>query len=97
MQEHEEPVNQSLGALPRGAIENKYTWAVGITSITYHADGKAIEHTATDPEDGPGVKQKYRTYPRDYTEVVKQGDPISANVDQLKYRLDKEVIPAARK
>merc|ERR1712149_131555 len=28
LQEHAEAVNQSLGALPRGAIENKYVWAV---------------------------------------------------------------------
>merc|ERR1711934_397509 len=29
LMEHAESVNQSLGALPRGAIENKYVWTVG--------------------------------------------------------------------
>merc|ERR1711934_671053 len=29
LMEHAEAVNQSLGALPRGAIENKYVWTVG--------------------------------------------------------------------
>merc|ERR1712146_727298 len=67
-------------------IENKYVWAVG---TTYDAAGLAQEHTVTDPKDG-SVKQKYYTYPRDYKEVVKAGDPISVNVDQLEYRLDKE-------
>lgn len=93
LQEHAESVNQSLGALPRGAIENKYVWAVG---TTYDAAGAAQEHTVTDPKDG-SVKQKYYTYPRDYKEVVKAGDPHSVNVDQLEYRLDKEIIPAGCK
>merc|ERR1712146_64796 len=74
-------------------IENKYVWAVG---TTYDAAGLAQEHTVTDPKDG-SVKQKYYTYPRDYKEVVKAGDPISVNVDQLEYRLDKEIIPAGCK
>merc|ERR1712199_149152 len=54
------------------------------------------EHAESDPKDG-SVKQKYYTYPRDYKEVVKAGDPLSVNVDQLEYRLDKEIIPAGCK
>merc|ERR1712199_134723 len=73
LQEHAESVNQSLGALPRGAIENKYVWAVG---TTYDAAGAAQEHTVIDPKDG-SVKQKYYTSPRDYKQVVKAGDPLS--------------------
>merc|ERR1712178_482833 len=42
LEEHAESVNQSLGALPRGAIENKYVWAVG---TKYDNTGKAKELT----------------------------------------------------
>merc|ERR1712080_218489 len=38
LQEHAESVNQSLGALPRSAIENKYVWTVG---TEYDATGGA--------------------------------------------------------
>jgi len=95
LQEHAESVNQSLGALPLGAIENKYVWAVG---TDYSAAGVAQEVTVNDPQDGT-VKQKYYTYPRDYRLVKLQDktDPISTNVDQLEYRLDKEIIPAGCK
>jgi len=49
----------------------------------------------TDPKDG-NVNQNYYTYPRDYKKVTNK-DPASVNVDQLEYRLDKEIIPAGCK
>merc|ERR1712187_1063772 len=51
LQEHAESVNQSLGALPRGAIENKYVWTVG---TEYDNTGKAKELTISTT---PSVKQ----------------------------------------
>merc|ERR1739847_183807 len=36
-------------------------------------------------------------YPRDWLAVIKADEPISTDVDQLEYRLDKEVIPAGCK
>lgn len=92
LQEHAESVNQSLGALPRSAIENKYVWAVG---TEYKTDGAAEEFTIS----GTGataVKQKWMTYPKDWKKV-KGADPLSVAVDQLEYRLDEEVIPAGCK
>merc|ERR1712151_719391 len=80
LQEHAESVNQPLGALPRGAIENKYVWTVG---TTYGADGKAVEVTWPD-----ATKAKWQTYPKDATK------PDSTPVDQLEYRLDTKVIHA---
>merc|ERR1711981_692977 len=87
LQEHAESVNQSLGALPRGAIENKYVWTVG---TEYSTVGVPTEHTlAAGP---PAVKQKWMTYPKDW-KAVKSTKPISVSVDQLEYRLDEKVIP----
>jgi len=89
LKEHAESVNQSLGALPRGAIENKYVWTVG---TQYDANGAAKTVTVKDPVDGD-VTQKYYTYPRDY-EKVNAGEKVaSTDVDQLEYRLDKKIIP----
>jgi len=76
-QEHAESVNQSLGALPRGAIENKYVWTVG----TDYVDGVAQDHTVG------ADTVKWRTYPKDFT------SPESVSVDQLEYRLDDKIIP----
>merc|ERR1712224_879048 len=39
--------------------------------------------------------QKYYTYPRDWLKVIGGDEPISTDVDQLEYRLDKQIIPAA--
>jgi len=84
LEEHAESVNQSLGALPRGVIENKYVWTVG--TETNAADGKAKELiTAT--------KQKWMVYPQDW-KTVKSKDPTSVAVDQLEYRLDDKVVHA---
>merc|ERR550537_265555 len=80
-QEHAESVNQSLGMLPRGAIENKYVWTVG----TEYTDGAAKEFTLADSS-----KQKWRTYPKDFTGA-------SVSVDQLEYRLDEQIIHAGCK
>merc|ERR1711937_900700 len=77
LQEHAESVNQSLGALPRGAIENKYVWAVG----TDYVDGVAQDHTVG------ADTVKWRTYPKDFA------SPESVSVDQLEYRLDDKIIP----
>merc|ERR1711881_509075 len=74
LQEHAESVNQSLGALPRKAIENKYVWTVG---TKYDAAGTAQDVTLLD-----GSKQKWQTYPKD------NASPHSVSVDQLEYRLD---------
>jgi len=90
LQEHAESVNQSLGALPRTAIENKYVWTVG---TEYDDKGKAKEHTIST---SPSVKQKYMTYPKDW-KAVKSADPASVSVDQLEYRLDTSVIDAGCK
>merc|ERR1711881_554579 len=88
LQEHAESVNQSLGALPRGAIENKYVWAVG---TGYDAAGKA-KQAGTLTRGTPPVAQKWMTYPKDW-KAVKASDPESTPVDQLEYRLDEEIIP----
>jgi len=77
LEEHAESVNQSLGALPRGAIENKYVWTVG----TDYVDGLAQDHTVG------ADTVKWRTYPKDFT------SPESVSVDQLEYRLDDKIIP----
>jgi hypothetical protein len=79
LEEHAESVNQSIGKLPRGAIENKYVWTVG---TEYAADGKAKEFTLLDGS----TKQKWRTYPKDFASGA------SVSVDQLEYRLDEQVI-----
>jgi hypothetical protein len=88
LMEHAESVNQSLGALPRGAIENKYVWTVG---TEYDATGKAVK--MGDLKDGAGADQKWMTYPKDWIAVKKTGKP-STPVDQLEYRLDTKIIPA---
>merc|ERR1712187_977581 len=92
LQEHAESVNQSLGALPRGAIENKYVWTVG---TKYDNTGKAKELTISTT---PSVKQKYYTYPKDW-KAVETGnpDPESVPVDQLEYRLDTSIIDAGQR
>jgi hypothetical protein len=87
LEEHAESVNQSLGALPRGAIENKYVWAVG---TKYDNTGKAKELTISTT---PSVKQKYYTYPKDW-QAVETKTPHSVPVDQLEYRLDTSIIDA---
>merc|ERR1711981_1525711 len=89
LQEHAESVNQSLGALSRGAIENKYVWAVG---TDYDAAGKAVKQGTLKLADGKTDK-KWMTYPKDWKNV-KTKDPISVDVAQLEYRLDEQVIPA---
>merc|ERR1712054_603396 len=88
MGEHAESVNQSLGALPRNAIENKYVWTVG---TEYDASGNA--KNAGTLKDGDGNAQKWMTYPKDW-QTVKSSAPTSTPVDQLEYRLDTFVIPA---
>merc|ERR1712187_800039 len=92
LQEHAESVNQSLGALPRSAIENKYVWTVG---TEYAADGSAKEFTIS-PAGATAVKQKWMTYPKDQ-QNAKSAAPESVAVDQLEYRLDEKVIPAGCK
>merc|ERR1712048_922318 len=89
LQEHAESVNQSLGALPRGAIENKYVWAVG---TKYDAAGKALQAGSL-VRGTPSAPQKWYTYPKDW-KAVETSDPFSVPVDQLEYRLDEQVIPA---
>merc|ERR1712003_477808 len=91
LQEHAEAVNQSLGALPRGAIENKYVWAVG----TEYDDDGAATLQGTPPntlKNGDGSDKKWMIYPKDW-QAVKSAAPISTPVDQLEYRLDEQVIP----
>jgi len=90
LMEHAESVNQSLGALPRKAIENKYVWTVG-TEIS--GTGGAVEHTISS---APVVKQKWMTYPKDW-QAVKTAAPTSVAVDQLEYRLDETIIHAGCK
>lgn len=92
LEEHAESVNQSLGALPRSAIENKYVWTVG---TEYAADGSAKEFTIS-PAGATAVKQKWMTYPKD-NQNAKSDAPESVAVDQLEYRLDEKVIPAGCK
>jgi hypothetical protein len=82
LEEHAESVNQSLGALPRGAIENKYVWTVG---TEYDATGVAQEPSGL-------TGQTYQIYPQDHFTVNAPDEPISVHVDQLEYRLDVEVI-----
>merc|ERR1711881_315829 len=94
LQEHAESVNQSLGALPRGAIENKYVWTVGTEYDA--ANGKAKTMTGVKDDDGKAVTQKWMTYPRDWKNV-KSKKPESTPVHQLEYRLDQEIIPAGCK
>jgi len=89
LEEHAESVNQSLGALPLGAIENKYVWAVG---TDYDAAGKA-KQAGTLTRGTPAAPQKWMTYPKDWKAVIKS-DPESVPVDQLEYRLDEQIIPA---
>jgi len=88
LMEHAEAVNQSIGALPRGAIENKYVWTVG---TEYDASGNA--KAAGTLKDDAGAAQKWMTYPKDW-KLVKTSDPVSTPVDQLEYRLDVQTIPA---
>jgi len=83
LQEHAEAVNQSLGALPRSAIENKYVWTVG---TEYDAAGKAKELISA-------TKQKWMVYPQDQ-QAAKSKAPLSVAVDQLEYRLDANTIHA---
>merc|ERR1711964_381569 len=82
LEEHAESVNQSIGALPRGAIENKYVWTVG---TDYDAAG-----VATQPNGLGG--QTWQVYPQDGLTVDSLNPPESVAVDQLEYRLDAEVI-----
>merc|ERR1712025_1179718 len=81
LEEHAESVNQSIGALPRGAIENKYVWTVG---TEYDATGVAQEPNTL-------TGQFYQIYPQDWLAVT-TNEPVSVHVDQLEYRLDVEVI-----
>jgi hypothetical protein len=98
LEEHAEAVNQSIGALPLGAIENRYVWTVG----TEYTAGAANE-LAVDPNfnSAGDTKLKYYAYPRDWAEVKKTsaGDavPISTPVEQLAYRLDEKIIPTGCK
>merc|ERR1711881_330786 len=79
LEEHAESVNQSLGALPRGAIENKYVWTVG---TKYNPlTGAAISQTDLSPA------QSWYIYPKHW-EDVEGAAPASVAVDQLEYRLD---------
>merc|ERR1711981_948842 len=87
LQEHAEAVNQSLGALPIGAIENKYVWTVG---TTYGADGVAANAANVAPA------QKWAIYPKHW-KTVTNAKPISVAVEQLEYRLDEKIIPAGCK
>jgi len=82
LEEHAESVNQSIGSLPRDAIENKYVWTVG---TTYSNVGKAENAANIVPT------QKWQIYPQDW-EVVTTNAPHSVAVDQLEYRLDASVI-----
>merc|ERR1712072_430664 len=95
LMEHAESVNQSLGALPRGAIENKYVWTVG---TEYNpASGAALVMSGVKDDKGKAVTdQKWMTYPRDWKNV-KSTKPASTPVDHLEYRLDAEIIPAGCK
>jgi len=90
LQEHAEAVNQSLGALPRGAIENKYVWAVG-TEYDDAGDAKAMGTLKL----ANGDAQKWMIYPKHWKAVKGGGatDPLSTPVDQLEYRLDEQIIP----
>merc|ERR1712072_792300 len=81
LEEHAESVNQSLGALPRGAIENKYVWTVG---TIYDAAGISQEPNGL-------TGQFYQIYPQDWFTVTTV-EPQSVHVDQLEYRLDVEII-----
>merc|ERR1712048_1467909 len=90
MMEHAEAVNKSLGALPRGAIENKYVWTVG---TIYDAAGVAKTQTVSNPVTGADETQKYYTYPRDWEKVNTGKTALSVAVDQLEYRLDTSIIP----
>jgi len=85
LMEHAEATNQSLGALPLGAVENKYVWTVG---TLYDAAGKAQEKDHTSIGLGVG-KIKNTQYPRDFA------SPKSVYVDALEYRLDQKIVPAA--
>jgi len=90
LQEHAESVNQSLGALPRGAIENKYVWAVG---TEYTAAGAADKSKLKSLKLADGkTDAKWQTYPKDWKHVTGK-KPESTPVDQLEYRLDEQVIP----
>jgi len=86
LEEHAESVNQSIGALPRKAIENKYVWTVGTEYSTAGVPKELIAAT----------KQKWMIYPQDW-QVAKSKAPTSVAVDQLEYRLDASVIPAGCK
>merc|ERR1712019_3030 len=78
----------SLGALPLGAIENKYVWTVG---TEYDAASGASKPAANLKDDG-GNAVNWMTYPKDW-KTVKTTDPVSTPVDQLEYRLDTKIIP----
>jgi len=86
LEEHAESVNQSIGALPRGAIENKYVWTVG---TVYDNTGAA--QVAPNLDD---AAQKWQIYPQDWF-LTQGSEPVSVAVDQLEYRLDDFVIPGA--
>jgi len=88
LMEHAESVNQSIGSLPRGAIENKYVWTVGTEYDTANGNAK----NAGTLKDADGNAMKWMTYPKDW-QVVKSSAPLSTPVDQLEYRLDTSVIP----
>jgi len=91
LQEHAEAVNQSIGALPLGAVENRYVWTVGTTYTAGAADDHAVDPTFNSAEVS---KLKYYVYPRDWASVKTPAVPISTPVEQLAYRLDEKIIPA---
>merc|ERR1711934_273192 len=88
LMEHAEAVNQSLGALPRGAIENKYVWTVG----TEYTPTTGASKPAANLKDKDDKAVNWMTYPKDW-KLVKTSDPKSTPVDQLEYRLDTKIIP----
>merc|ERR1711907_501306 len=82
LMEHAESVNQSLGALPLGAIENKYVWTVG----TEYDAASGASKPAANLKDDAGNAVNWMTYPKDW-KTVKTTDPVSTPVDQLEYGL----------
>jgi len=97
LQEHAEATNESLGALPLGAIENKYVWTVG-TEYT-PAVGKAtsinMEAWLGAGNGNNGVKAAQ--YPRDFYQGGAKPETPSHFTESLDFRLDQQVIPAACK
>jgi hypothetical protein len=85
LEEHAESVNQSIGALPRGAIENKYVWTVGTEYNPTTGAALVASANLDDPT------QKYQIYPQDWATVTSAA-PVSVAVDQLEYRLDDQII-----